>query len=795
MKERNFIRTWTLKSVMILLVTAAVIACAGVALPGSGVYADEDSGTAQTLTASRENKDAEEYYYYSQMKPIQQKYYDAYKKIALGFTEKAEEVYTRGNPPEDVEGREPNQVYIACYYEHPELYWVFKHNDYGSKSRKTTDGETEKYLYLGSRLTQDTLTEGKEKLAEIDAAVDEFMKDIDLTAPPAAVALQIHDKFEKEIKYGYTDSSTTNNTLNSAYNMYGALVEHTAVCEGIAQAYTYLLRKAGIEAVTITGTLYQTQTYDGSTTTYPHAWNMVKLGGEWYEVDCTTDRAENKGEPGHYLYNRTTEQMAGETEMGNAKFVYERATNWSGYADFQIDVLFPTATATHFTYDYMLREYLADDLYLAAEQDGKLVKPAEATEKTQKIRIASGTENGAIADDNIWSVKATLPAGSPFTLKSVEQDDDGFLITVEKNCLTSGSGDITVEITFDNGSKGTLTETLNTDITGDHSWNSDHTEDKAATCTEAGSQSIHCKTCSEIKEGSTETIPATGHDYSVTKVVKTATCTEAGSKITVCKKCGETKEGSAVTIPATGHSWSAWKETKAPTVSATGTSARTCSKCGAKQTKTLAKLAANSARAADQKILKLATHNDLSGAVFNTLQAKYVKATNTSVKISWKKISGAKKYVIYANKCGSKYKKCKTITGNTFTQTGLTKGTYYKYLIVALNASDKVTSTSKVVHIATTGGKVGNDKSVTTKAKKNKVALKKGKTFSLTAKAVPVSAKLTVKRHRAMKYETSNKKIATISAKGVIKGIKKGTCYVFAYTQNGVFAKIKVTVK
>ena len=39
-------------------------------------------------------------------------------------------------------------------------------------------------------------------------------------------------------------------------------------------------------------------------------------------------------------------------------------------------------------------------------------------------------------------------------------------------------------------------------------------------------------------------------------------------------------------------------------------------------------------------------------------------------------------------------------------------------------------------------------------------------------------------------------KAALISKKGVIKAKKKkGSCYIYAYAQNGVFAKIKVTVK
>ena len=116
-------------------------------------------------------------------------------------------------------------------------------------------------------------------------------------------------------------------------------------------------------------------------------------------------------------------------------------------------------------------------------------------------------------------------------------------------------------------------------------------------------------------------------------------------------------------------------------------------------------------------------------------------------------------------------------------------------IVVARDANGKVVSTSKVIHVATKGGKVGNSSKVKTAAKSNKVTLKKGKTFSLEAKAVAASKKLTVKSHRAIKYESSDPAIATVSTKGVVKAKKAGTCYVYAYAQNGIAVKVKVTVK
>lgn len=62
---------------------------------------------------------------------------------------------------------------------------------------------------------------------------------------------------------------------------------------------------------------------------------------------------------------------------------------------------------------------------------------------------------------------------------------------------------------------------------------------------------------------------------------------------------------------------------------------------------------------------------------------------------------------------------------------------------------------------------------------------KVGKTTKITAKATP-SGKVT--------YKSSNKKVATVSSNGTVKGIKKGTAKI-TVTCNGVSKTVKVTVK
>ena len=191
-------------------------------------------------------------------------------------------------------------------------------------------------------------------------------------------------------------------------------------------------------------------------------------------------------------------------------------------------------------------------------------------------------------------------------------------------------------------------------------------------------------------------------------------------------------------------------------------------------------------------VLKLKGEKDAKGSTFNLLKAKGTAKSKTSVKLTWKKVKGATKYTVYGNKCGkkNKYLKIETVKKTSFTQKKLKKGTYYKYLIVAEKGT-KALAVSKTIHVATKGGKVGNNTKV--KLNKKKLSLKKGK--SKKVKATLKRGSLKVKIHRKVAFESTNPKVAKVSSKGKITAKKKGTCYVYAYAQNGVAAKVKVTVK
>ena len=90
--------------------------------------------------------------------------------------------------------------------------------------------------------------------------------------------LIIHDYLVDNVTYDETVSK------NNIYNMYGALVNKEAVCEGYAKAFQYLMQQIGIESVIIIGSAT-----DSDENIQNHAWNYVKLNNTWYAVDVTWD--------------------------------------------------------------------------------------------------------------------------------------------------------------------------------------------------------------------------------------------------------------------------------------------------------------------------------------------------------------------------------------------------------------------------------------------------------------------------------------------------------------------------
>lgn len=101
------------------------------------------------------------------------------------------------------------------------------------------------------------------------ASVDSGMTDIEK-------AIALHDYLAVNCEYDY-ENYLSGSMPQTSFSAYGALVNRTAVCQGYALAYKLLLNKAGIKSYMVTSDEMN------------HAWNLIELGGKYYQVDVTWD--------------------------------------------------------------------------------------------------------------------------------------------------------------------------------------------------------------------------------------------------------------------------------------------------------------------------------------------------------------------------------------------------------------------------------------------------------------------------------------------------------------------------
>lgn len=187
----------------------------------------------------------------------------------------------------------------------------------------------------------------------------------------------------------------------------------------------------------------------------------------------------------------------------------------------------------------------------------------------------------------------------------------------------------------------------------------------------------------------------------------------------------------------------------------------------------------------------------------------YASQTGKQIDLRWGKVPTATSYDVFAQYCGSKFNgKSDTTVASNVTSVKLTKingkaldlKKNYKLYITAYKVENgKRVRLAKSITIHIVGSKnkkYTNVKKV--KVKKSSYKLSKGKTAKIKAKTYKVYKKkkeLSNKHATKFRYATSNSSVATVSKKGVIKAVGKGTCKVYVYARNGCTKAVKVTVK
>ena len=164
------------------------------------------------------------------------------------------------------------------------LYWDLLYDAMKCDESSTgQEGDALLYGYAGCNVSYSTAGYIKytmayhsnaEQEAKLTEAVAVAMAKLQLNGFSEAKKItKIHDYICNHVDYEY------NSKEEQIYTAYGALCTGKAVCQGYAVLFYRLCKEAGLSVRIISGT------GNGG----PHAWNIVRIGSKYYNVDCTWD--------------------------------------------------------------------------------------------------------------------------------------------------------------------------------------------------------------------------------------------------------------------------------------------------------------------------------------------------------------------------------------------------------------------------------------------------------------------------------------------------------------------------
>ena len=260
MKKRNFCP-----------MAAAVLAAAVILQPFSALAGalDQIRSIAKSVI-SGEPKEVEELrqmevaqseeghqeYYFKQLTEEEQR---VYRELLKGIRAREKEFYLTISDDDSID-----RSYHAVLKDHPEIFWV--HNR--EKIYKTTYSDSDYCVFTPGYTYTDS------EIDEIQTAMEQSFQEVRALIPEDA------GDYEKvRIVYTYVIDHTQYQTGEDDQSIAGVFWKKSAVCAGYAGAVQYLLERLDIPCIYV----------DGSTkgSTEGHAWDIVKIGQEYYYVDAT----------------------------------------------------------------------------------------------------------------------------------------------------------------------------------------------------------------------------------------------------------------------------------------------------------------------------------------------------------------------------------------------------------------------------------------------------------------------------------------------------------------------------
>ena len=474
------------------------------------------------------------------------------------------------------------------------------------------------YWTSGSSITKiqfTYLTNAKEEQQELDAALQEVKSKIDTSGmSDEEIVLAYHEYLTFTVAYAYEDYFNGTIAANHGYDMYGALVKHSCVCQGYAETMFYLLREAGLScAIASSGNIN-------------HAWNIVKIHGKWYHIDATWDDPvwDMPGRSYHDYFLVSFDTMNKNTLINHTK----------DRTDMVVSAQWGDTYTTAVDTTYESGKFWNGIEKAIFYKDGYWYSISEGSSKTSfninKYQYSTNINKVLYSGTAKW----TTPSGRyyPGVYSSIYLRGDNLYFTtpdsLNKIDITSTNVNPTELInirTQYNSSTGNnlyafgeqygklvyfITDSPNIKKTKDSSNSSKYNKEyaeytfemcishkwdagvvtKEPTYTSTGTKKYTCTNCGETKTETIAKLVCTSHMWDSGKVVTAPTYKTEGTKKYTCKNCGTTKTETIAKLVCTKHAWDAGVVTKKPTYTSTGTKKYTCTNCGETKTETIAKL-------------------------------------------------------------------------------------------------------------------------------------------------------------------------------------------------------------
>ena len=590
------------------------------------------------------------------------------------------------------------------------------------------------YWTSGSSITKIAftyLTNAKEEQQELDAALQEVKSKIDTSGmSDEEIVLAYHEYLTSTVAYAYEDYFNGTIAANHGYDMYGALVKHSCVCQGYAETMFYLLREAGLSCAI------------ASSENINHAWNIVKIHGKWYHIDATWDDPvwDMPGRSYHDYFLVSFDTMNKNTLINHTK----------DRTDMVVSAQWGDTYTTAVDTTYESGKFWNGIEKAIFYKDGYWYSISEGSSKTSfninKYQYSTNINKVLYSGTAKW----TTPSGGyyPGVYSSIYLRGDNLYFTtpdsLNKIDITS-TNVIPTELinirTQYNSSTGNnlyafgeqygklvyfITDSPNIKKTKDSSNSSKYNKEyaeytfemcishkwdagvvtKEPTYTSTGTKKYTCTNCGETKIETIAKLVCTSHVWDSGKVVTAPTYKTEGTKKYTCKNCGTTKTETIAKLVCTKHAWDAGVVTIQPTYKTEGTRKYTCTNCGETKTETIAKLACTTHAWDNGTVTKKATYTATGvrkytcktcGAAKQVTIAKLkltkvtVKAAQqtSAVKLTWNRSAGASGYKIYRRTAKGRYVCIKTVKSGTTSYVDKTvkSGNRYYYCVKAYNGN------------------------------------------------------------------------------------------------------------